>query len=92
MKKLNTLVSYLFEKVSVMEIFILLFGCTAIWLVGRHEPWRRWGYIFGLCSQPFWFIVLYRAKKYAVMGMSVLYSYSWAQGVWFYWIVPLLHK
>ena len=78
----------LFEKVTVMEFGILLFGCTAIWFVGRREDWRRWGYIFGLCAQPFWFVMLFRDGKYLVLGLSALYSYSWAQGVWFHWIKP----
>jgi len=38
----------------IPQIAILIFGCFAIWLVGRLEHWKRWGYIFGLCSQPFW--------------------------------------
>jgi len=75
------------EEIGV-QLGILLFGWTAIWFVGRPESWRRWGYILGLCSQPFWFLMLYRDRKCIVLAVSCLYAYSWAQGVWFYWIKP----
>lgn len=41
---------------QVNQIVIPILGCTAIWLVGRKEEWKRWGYIFGMLSQPFWLI------------------------------------
>lgn len=88
MESLRTIVAPLFEKVSAPEFGIFLFGWAAIWFVARPESWRRWGYIFGLCAQPFWFLLTYRAEKYLVLAVSVLYAYSWAQGVWFYWIKP----
>ncbi|MDQ1708188.1 MAG: hypothetical protein QOJ88_1399 [Pyrinomonadaceae bacterium] len=64
---------------------ILVFGCTAVWLIGRPESWRRWGYFLGLCSQPFWFYMAYKHKDWGVFFLNCLYAYSWAQGVWFHW-------
>jgi hypothetical protein len=41
----------------VIDLGIIIFGGAAIWLVARPdtEPRRRWGYVCGLVSQPFWF-------------------------------------
>lgn len=72
----------------IPQIFIGLFGATAIWFVGRRESWRRWGYICGLCAQPFWYWTTIEHRQWGICAMSVFYSYSWAQGVWNFWIQP----
>ena len=36
------------------QVAIVLFGGAAIWLLGRREDWRRWGFVLGMISQPFW--------------------------------------
>ena len=71
------------------QIGILIFGCTAVWLVGRKEQWKRWGYICGMCSQPFWFYSAYQAEQWGIFLLCVWYTYSWGQGVWNYWIKPI---
>src|SRR5712671_2582619 len=68
------------------QLGILIFGCSAVWLIGRPESWRRWGYILALCSQPFWFYMSYKQGDWGVLILNFLYAYSWAQGVWFHWV------
>jgi len=70
------------------QIGIAIFGAAAIWLVGRKEHWRRWGYICGMCSQPFWYWTTAKNGQWAIFALSLFYTYSWAQGVWNYWIRP----
>lgn len=71
---------------NISQIGIIIFGASAIWFVSRREKWRRWGYIFGILSQPFWFISAYQTKQWGIFFISVWYTYSWAQGIWNYWI------
>lgn len=79
----------LFENVSPMEVGILFFGCSAIWFVGRRKPSiRRWGYIMGLCAQPFWLVMLFSSGRYFACIMSLFYAVSWGLGVWNFWIKP----
>lgn len=61
---------------------IVFFGATAIFLVGLKEnnKWQRWGYVCGLCAQPFWYYTTWKAEQYGIFGMSVFYSYSWFNG------------
>ena len=70
------------------QVGIGLFGCTAIWLVGRPESWRRWGYILGLCAQPFWVYTAITHQQWGVLFLTTLYAYAWVQGVWFNWVKP----
>ncbi|HKO44644.1 MAG TPA: hypothetical protein VJU84_15300 [Pyrinomonadaceae bacterium] len=70
----------------ITQLGILVFGCSAVWLIGRPESWRRWGYILALCSQPFWFYMSYQQGDFGVLILTCLYAYSWAQGVWYHWV------
>jgi len=67
---------------------ILVFGCSAIWFVGRREKWRRWGYILGMCSAPFWFWTAIANQQYGIVAINFVYAYSWGQGIWNFWIRP----
>jgi hypothetical protein len=68
------------------QIGIMIFGASAIWFVGRKEHWRRWGYILGMCGQPFWIYTSIKNEQYGVLVMTLFYLYSWGTGVYNYWI------
>jgi hypothetical protein len=70
----------------ITQAGILFFGCSAVWSIGRPEYWRRWGYILGLSSQPFWFYMSIKQSEWGVFILNCIYTFSWAQGVWFHWI------
>ena len=69
---------------TIAQVGIGIFGCSAIWLVGRKESWRKWGYLLGLCGQPFWIYTTVTHQQWGILALSVWYAYSWAQGVWNY--------
>lgn len=71
---------------SIAQIAVFIFGSSAIWLVGRKEKWRRWGFILGLCGQPFWVYSFIVNHQYGMLAMTAAYTYSWGQGVYNYWI------
>ena len=75
---------------SIDQFFIMIFGCSAIWLVSRKEDYRKWGYLIGLISQPFWFYSSYKAEQYGIFFLSLFYTYSWTQGVYNFIYIP--HK
>lgn len=68
------------------QIMLFVFGCSAIWLVARKEDWKRWGYIVGLCGQPFWFYTTITSEQWGMFALTLFYKYSWAMGVYNYWI------
>ena len=74
------------------QIWIILFGCSAIWFVSRLEKWKRWGYIFGLISQPAWLYTTYIHEQWGILLLSFFYTYSWGQGVYNYWIKKEITK
>ena len=68
------------------QVMVMIFGASAIWLVGRKEHWRRWGYIMGLIGQPFWIYSFIANHQYGMLIMTAFYSYSWTMGIYNYWI------
>lgn len=69
----------------IAQIGIALFGVTAIYLVGLKGPIRKWGFVCGLCSQPFWFWTTYTHEQWGIFALSLFYTYSWANGLRNHW-------
>jgi hypothetical protein len=73
---------------QIAQIWMVIFGCAAIWLLGRREEWRRWGYVTGLVSQPAWFFSGFYHHQWGLVLVSLWYSYSWLQGIRNFWVRP----
>jgi len=67
----------------IAQAMIFVFGVASIVLVARKN---KWGFVFGLMAQPFWFITSYVNEQWGVFIVSFVYSASWIYGVyeWFY--------
>lgn len=65
------------------QVAIFIFGTSAIVLVARKS---KWGFVFGLLSQPFWFITSALNHQWGVFLVSAIYTCSWAYGIyeWFW--------
>jgi nicotinamide riboside transporter PnuC len=68
---------------TIAQIGVTIFGVTAIILVAKKN---KWGFVFGLISQPFWFITSFINKQWGVFFVSIIYTCSWAYGIyeWFF--------
>lgn len=68
---------------TIAQIGIAAFGIAAIILVAKKN---KWGFVFGLLSQPFWLITSYLNEQWGVLFLSVIYIFSWSLGIyeWFY--------
>lgn len=70
----------------MIQTGILVFSALAIWFVSRPEKWSRWGYIFGMLSQPFWLFETFHQQQWGMFALSIFYTYSWTMGVYYKWI------
>lgn len=71
----------------IAQLGIFLFGATALYLVNDPRPGiRRWGPVIGLISQPFWYVAAFDNHQWGVLAASILYTASWARGVYHTWI------
>ena len=67
----------------IAQIGVAVFGIVAIILVAKKN---KWGFVFGLASQPFWLLTSYLNKQWGVFLLSIIYVFSWAFGLyeWFF--------
>ena len=71
----------------ISQIAIVVLGISSIWFLGRLEPWRRWGFILGLCSEPFWLWIAVRTEQWSIAIITPFFAYAFGQGVYNYWII-----
>lgn len=66
----------------IAQIGVSVFGIAAVILVAQKN---KWGFVFGLLSQPFWFITSYLNHQWGIFLLSMVYTASWGYGVreWF---------
>lgn len=75
----------------VIQVAILVLSGSSIWFIGRKEEWRKWGYLLGLISQPFWLYSTYTGEQWGIFALGIWYTYAWLQGIWNYIIEPKLN-
>jgi len=67
----------------IAQIGLVIFSEIAIILVAEKN---KWGYVYGLLSQPFWFISSYMNKQWGIFILSIIYTGTWMYGcyTWFF--------
>jgi len=71
---------------DLTQVCILILGAIAISLVAQVDiKRRRWGYIVGAMSQPFWFDAAWQAHQIGIMALSVWYACAWTYGAYEHW-------
>ena len=68
-----------------VQIMIFVLGSLAIWLIARTDKWSKYGYVLGLCSQPFWFYIGICEKQWGIVAVGCVYTYSWCLGIYNNW-------
>lgn len=68
---------------TIAQIFIGIFGVSSILLVAKKN---KWGFILGMCSQPFWYITSIAHRQWGIVVLSIFYTFSWGLGIyeWFF--------
>ena len=66
------------------QIWIVLTGVPAIWLLSRLEPWSRWGFVIGVVAQPAWIYTTIVNEQWGRCILTMWYTYSWCNGIWNY--------
>lgn len=72
----------------ISQVLLFISGGSAIWFLSRREDWKRIGYIIGIFGQPFWLYTAIKHEQWGIVVLTVFYTYSFAQGIYFYYIKP----
>lgn len=86
MKEKEKLMELLEAFDAVSQVGVVIFGSAAIYLVTRKDKWQRWGYMLGLCSQPFFLFTTWYNWQPGVLILALWYTTQWAKGIKNYWL------
>jgi len=68
------------------QFMIFGLGCSAIFLTTfKEHDIRRWAFILGLSSQPFWVYVSFTGQQWGIFFMSFVYLVIWYKGYLTHW-------
>ena len=70
-----------------LSIFVLS-AVAGVLVCFKRDRIRRWGYIVGLASEPFWFWAAISADQWGVFWGSVVWTVIWIIGVYNHWETP----
>lgn len=69
------------------QIVIAIFGVAAVWLSqDAREKLRRWAPVCGLIAQPAWIYTTYVHQQWAILALTLFYTWAWWKGVRTYWL------
>lgn len=72
-----------------IQLLITFTGVVAVWLsLCKTDRVRRWGPVFGLLGQPFWFALFWQNDQPIMLGICGLYAFTWSRGLWTFWVKP----
>jgi uncharacterized membrane protein YGL010W len=73
----------------IAQFGISIFGCVAFLLVTREEiKYQKLGVVFGLLSNPFWWIMVYTTAQWITIPTHLLYTYGWLRKLYILFIKP----
>lgn len=67
---------------NVVQAWLVASSSAAVYCVARTDRWHRWGYVFGLLSEPAWFIAAWESLQWGTMLLAFWWTYSWGIGAW----------
>ena len=70
----------LFLSMDISQICIILFSCISIFLFSTKK-YYRYGFIVGICGQPFWLYASYTSKQLGVFIVAVWFTFSYIRGI-----------
>ena len=67
----------------VSQIGIIILGAISVILIAEKN---KWGFVFGLLTQPFWFTTSLVNHQWGVFVASLIYTVVWIYGIykWFF--------
>lgn len=68
------------------QVAILIFSCLSILLFSTKKAYR-FGFVAGLCGQPFWIYSSLCAEQWGIFAVSLWYTFFHIKGIMTHWRV-----
>lgn len=71
---------------TLEQLFIAVFGLTAIWLaLGKDDNLRKWSPVCGLIGQPFWMYFALQNGGWGIFILTIAYTLVYLRGFIIQW-------
>lgn len=77
---------------ALLQGYITLTACVAIYLLTLDVPCSRWGFIVGFAAQPAWLYETSASGQFGMLLVSIFFTWAYGQGIWNFWLKPLYLK
>lgn len=66
------------------QAWMLLFSCLSVYCVARQDRWHRWGFVFGLTSEPAYIYVSIATDpvQWGILLLTLWWTWQWGVGGW----------
>jgi len=64
----------------MIQALLLIFSCASIFLFSTKK-YYKWGFVAGLCGQPFWLWYALDSSGWGVFAVAVWYSFAHVRGI-----------
>jgi len=72
---------------DISGIGISIFGVAGFLCVLREEKkYQKLGTILGLCSNPFWWLMVITTQQWMTIPVHLLYTYGWLNKAYVLWL------
>ncbi|MCL2331109.1 MAG: hypothetical protein FWC61_01025 [Proteobacteria bacterium] len=68
------------------EIMMFIGSAGSIVLLNMNNRFSKYGVFLGLIGQPFWFIHSYYSGSVSVFATTIVFTISYAAGVYNFWV------
>jgi hypothetical protein len=64
----------------MIQITLFLFSSLSIYLLSSKTNFR-YGFVVGLCGQPFWIYASLQAEQWGIFAVSLWFAFSYIRGI-----------
>lgn len=72
------------EYSDINQFMLASLTGLALYLLSRRDKYKKWGYVVGLASQPFWFYSSIVAMQWGIILLNLWITYCWLNGIYNY--------
>ena len=66
---------------------VIIFAIITLWLLAQNKHHvRKWGYVIGIATQPFWVVIYWLSEQWLLMSLVIVYGGLYLVGFYNHWI------
>jgi len=64
------------------QAWVLVTSMLAVWAVARTDEWHKWGFVFGLASEPGFLYASWTSGQWGILLLTAWWTWYWGVGAY----------